>query len=243
MNTMSNGALHTGGYGAAELSGDYPRFMSQSLLLSIALQVALIATFDVFREPERTAVRPDGRPPVSSPGPIRIPVVLTGGVPVRGPVSVRNAAGLKFAIPVPVPVENRDTLSPGITSLFEGTGQDNGDGTAGETTWMGGNTPQWEDIPEPTVFIPFEQAPVVVKRVEANYPPLAVRSGVEGTVTVRVFVSKSGRIRKAIVAASSAEILDDAAVKAASQWVFTPALMNKNPVAVWVSIPFRFRLQ
>jgi hypothetical protein len=27
------------------------------------------------------------------------------------------------------------------------------------------------------------------------------------------------------------------------QWVFTPAIMNNGPVAVWVAIPFKFKLK
>ena len=30
--------------------------------------------------------------------------------------------------------------------------------------------------------------------------------------------------------------------KAAMQWVFTPAMMNNGPVAVWAAVPFRFKL-
>mgnify|MGYP001093111118 CR=1 FL=1 len=30
---------------------------------------------------------------------------------------------------------------------------------------------------------------------------------------------------------------------AAKQWVFTPAMMNAGPVAVWVAMPFRFALR
>jgi outer membrane biosynthesis protein TonB len=32
-------------------------------------------------------------------------------------------------------------------------------------------------------------------------------------------------------------------LEAAQRWTFRPGLMNNRPVAVWVSIPFRFRLQ
>jgi protein TonB len=109
-------------------------------------------------------------------------------------------------------------------------------------TWTGGSVRPEEETTEPSVFTPYEKPPEVVKRVEPNYPVLAVRSGIEGTVTVKVLVSKAGKVRKAIVEAGTAEILNDAAVEAALKWIFTPALMNKGPVAVWVFIPFRFRI-
>jgi outer membrane biosynthesis protein TonB len=37
-------------------------------------------------------------------------------------------------------------------------------------------------------------------------------------------------------------LFNEVAVAAAMQWVFTPAVMNNGPVAVWVSIPFKFKL-
>lgn len=41
----------------------------------------------------------------------------------------------------------------------------------------------------------------------------------------------------------SVPMLNDAAVRAARQWVFTPAFANDQPVAVWVAVPFNFSLQ
>jgi len=37
-------------------------------------------------------------------------------------------------------------------------------------------------------------------------------------------------------------LLNDVALAAARRWVFTPALSNGKPVAVWTAIPFHFRL-
>jgi TonB family protein len=64
----------------------------------------------------------------------------------------------------------------------------------------------------------------------------------EGNVFVKVWVDKEGKVRKAVIQKSDAPIFEEPAKEAAMQWVFTPALMQKGPVSVWVSIPFRFRL-
>ncbi len=37
-------------------------------------------------------------------------------------------------------------------------------------------------------------------------------------------------------------MLNDAALAAARLWVFKPALVNNQPVAVWTAIPFSFGL-
>jgi outer membrane biosynthesis protein TonB len=41
---------------------------------------------------------------------------------------------------------------------------------------------------------------------------------------------------------SDNEIFNENAIKAAMGWVFTPAMMNNGPVAVWAAVPFRFKL-
>ncbi len=64
----------------------------------------------------------------------------------------------------------------------------------------------------------------------------------EGTVYVKILVDKEGKAKKAIVAKSDSEIFNDNAIKAALQWVFTPAMMNNGPVAVWAMVPFHFKL-
>ena len=52
----------------------------------------------------------------------------------------------------------------------------------------------------------------------------------------------SRKVKKAQVARSNADALNDAAIAAALQWVFRPALMNSGPVNVWVCQPFKFSL-
>ena len=61
-------------------------------------------------------------------------------------------------------------------------------------------------------------------------------------VGVKILVDKEGRAKKAVVMKSDAEIFDEPAKAAALQWVFTPAIMNNGPVAVWAAVPFRFKL-
>jgi len=79
--------------------------------------------------------------------------------------------------------------------------------------------------------------------VKPSYPEIARRSGMEGTVWVKILVDKEGNPKKAVVVKSDADIFNEPAIGAALQWKFTPAIMNNGPVAVWVAIPFRFRLQ
>jgi len=45
-----------------------------------------------------------------------------------------------------------------------------------------------------------------------------------------------------LIQKSDAEIFNEPALEAAKQFIFTPAYMNNGPVAVWVSVPFKFKL-
>jgi TonB family protein len=56
-------------------------------------------------------------------------------------------------------------------------------------------------------------------------------------------VTKEGKAKKVEVLKTDSELFNQSAVDAAMHWVFVPAVMNNGPVAVWVSIPFRFQLR
>ena len=44
------------------------------------------------------------------------------------------------------------------------------------------------------------------------------------------------------IGGSRNELFNDEAIEAAMKWLFIPAVMNKGTVAVWATVPFRFRL-
>ncbi len=95
----------------------------------------------------------------------------------------------------------------------------------------------------PPDFVPYDKEPTVVKKVEPEYPPKALKDSLEGNVFLKVLVSISGDVTKAQIIRTDDELFNEAALAAARQWKFTPAILNGKPVAVWVSIPFRFRLR
>jgi periplasmic protein TonB len=102
--------------------------------------------------------------------------------------------------------------------------------------------PPDQDEPSPDIFQPFEKDPVPVVAIAPQYPDVPLRAGLEGNVIVKVLLTKEGKVKKAILVKSDGDLFIQSAIDAAMEWVFTPALMNGKPVAVWVSIPFRFRL-
>ncbi len=99
-----------------------------------------------------------------------------------------------------------------------------------------------DDDPELEAFVPVEKFPMPVKQVKPQYPEIARRAGVEGTVWIKVLVTREGKVKKGVIIKSDVELFNEPAMQAALQWIFTPAMMNSGPVAVWVMVPFRFQL-
>jgi TonB family protein len=88
-----------------------------------------------------------------------------------------------------------------------------------------------------------EELPVCVTRVALDYPALAREADISGRVVTHVLVGADGRVHDVRVDRQhSVLMLDDAAAQAARELVFMPALVNSRPVAVWVAVPFNFRL-
>jgi protein TonB len=102
-----------------------------------------------------------------------------------------------------------------------------------------------ELLPKPDEFVPVEEMPVAVKKVEPQYPELARRAGIEGSVWVKALVDKSGKVRNVIIMKESGANagFEEAAIKAAYGYVYKPAISNGQPVAVWVAYKVNFKIR
>ena len=96
-------------------------------------------------------------------------------------------------------------------------------------------------VPAPGEFVYVDELPERILAVPPAYPDSARDAGVQGLVLVEALVCSSGMIFETRVI-QSIPMLDQAAVTAIRQWLFEPARVNKEPVAVWVAIPIRFTL-
>jgi protein TonB len=86
-----------------------------------------------------------------------------------------------------------------------------------------------------------EEQPRLIKHVTPDYPRAARRSGLEGSVFLKVLVDRNGKVIQASVLRGE-DVFHRPAVDAAYQFVFTPAYQNDKPVKVWMVIPMEFRL-
>jgi iron complex outermembrane recepter protein len=84
------------------------------------------------------------------------------------------------------------------------------------------------------------KAPAVVQRVDAVYPPSALAARLYADVLLTVTVDAEGHVSKVDVAQSGGPELDEAALVAARQWTFVPALREGKPVASRIRVPFHF---
>jgi len=74
------------------------------------------------------------------------------------------------------------------------------------------------------------------------YPPMALAARVEGTVIIEAVISTTGTVQEARVV-TSVPLLDEAALAAVRQWVFTPTLLNGVPVPVIMTVKVEFMLR
>jgi protein TonB len=76
------------------------------------------------------------------------------------------------------------------------------------------------------------------------YPLVARRNGEQGTVILRVRVTREGMPASVdIEKTSRSSHLDDAALEAVRTWRFVPARQDGRPVEAWVLVPVVFKLE
>ncbi len=84
--------------------------------------------------------------------------------------------------------------------------------------------------------------PTKLVHVEPVYPDVARAAKVQGTVIVEARIEADGTVSDAKIL-RSVPLLDQAALDAVRQWVFSPTLLNGVPVPVIMTLTVTFRLE
>jgi protein TonB len=231
-------------YGAPDLKKDYRKYLTIAELLGIVVVGLLLGAYYLgvylAKEDEPIAVVRIMKYSELGPPPSLQSSNVPPAISVAAP-AVRPSIG----IPVPVPdaevspeqtFATQQEMNAATESVGEGAG-------AGGGEVMVEKDIKIEDDGPPPDFVPFEKGPQIVKKTAPVYPEIARKAGLEGTVWVKIWVDKQGKSKKVVIQKSASEIFDQAAIDAAKQMVFTPAMMQNGPVDVWVSIPFHFKLK
>jgi protein TonB len=230
-------------YGAAELKSTYRTLLGLGLGIAVAIHFSVIGLYiavDLITGDEPPAIH------------VRLlryselgPPPSIAGANSPPPIGV-SAPRAKLFAGVPVPVPDVEVSPEQTLATQHEMNQETGPGGEGGGTEGGTGFPEnikiADDESPPADYVAVEKEPVIVKSVEPKYPDMAVRTGLEGKVSVKIWVDKEGKPKEVDVLESDAEIFNEPAVEAARQFVFTPAYMNDGPVSVWVTITLRFAL-
>ena len=87
------------------------------------------------------------------------------------------------------------------------------------------------------------RAPVLVHRVEPDYPEMARKARLEGTSILQAVIGTNGEVENLKVLAPSHSALDASALDAVSRWRYRPATLNGRLVRVYLTVTVRFRLR
>lgn len=207
------------------------------LLIVGMVVVAPIVATDVLPEPRRAidfiVVRPIAPPSIPSPP--------RAGRPRSSKTSDMRAA----PIVVPNAIRPETGLEPDDTrGTVEGASGGIEHGVPGS---MATDLPDPPPPPAPKPKDPLPvggliQRPEKIRDVTPLYPLLALRAGIQGTVILQTVIGEDGRVRNVTVL-RSIPLLDQAAIDAVRQWQFTPPLLNRQPVAVVMTVTVTFTLQ
>jgi protein TonB len=83
--------------------------------------------------------------------------------------------------------------------------------------------------------------PILIHRVDPEYPALAVHSRMEGVVILEAIVDEEGRVESVRVLRSPG-VFDQAALNAVRQWRYSPVLLNGKPEKFILTVVVSFNL-
>jgi protein TonB len=107
-----------------------------------------------------------------------------------------------------------------------------------------GAAPTAPPIRESVPAIPASFNAAYLRNAPPRYPLIARRNGVEGTVRLKVLVTRDGRAAQLELDKSSgSSALDNAALEAVKSWQFVPARRGQDAIESWVLVPVVFRLE
>lgn len=131
-------------------------------------------------------------------------------------------------------------FSKGDIGVVPGPGSSGGGGgTAVSGLGRGSNAP---GLPTQSVILKTNREAKPIQTVRAAYPPLALRMGMEGDVTIRIEVDTEGKVTRAEIMKGAGAGFDEEALKAVKQSRFEPAQKDGQNVPAEFTYIYRFRM-
>jgi periplasmic protein TonB len=89
-----------------------------------------------------------------------------------------------------------------------------------------------------------DRQPERISMVNPVYPYRAKRLGIQGVVTVKFLVDRSGAVRElTIIEADPPDIFNEAVMKTLDKWKFKPGRKDGKDVETWITTSIRFELE
>lgn len=85
--------------------------------------------------------------------------------------------------------------------------------------------------------------PSFLNKIEPVYPASEQRSGSQAYILAEITLDAEGKLLDIKIVKSAGSYFDNAVIDAIRQSTFTPGYIEKQPVAVKVLVPFRFKLK
>ena len=182
------------------------------------------------------AAPPPPPPPPAAPKAAPKPQEVQKVVPVRSvemvqPTSIPEKVPEPLAQPEPPAPSGGEGVAGGVEGgvpggVLGGVVGGTGPGTGEEPLRVGGEV----------------KAPVLVNRVEPNYPEAARKARMEGVVILEAIITASGSVEEVKVLKSVNPLLDASGVRAVQQWRYKPATLNGRAVRVYLTVTVTFNL-
>jgi len=125
-------------------------------------------------------------------------------------------------------------------AVVPGAGVAGGGGTAASGLGRGSGAP---GLPAQAAPLKMNREAKPIQTVRAVYPPMALRSGFESDVILRIEVDAEGKVTKAEITKSGGAGFDQEALKAVKQSRFEPAQRDGQLTPAEFTYIYRFRLQ
>ena len=212
------------------------------LIVATSIVLVPILASDQIPEPASAVkaffVEPLAAPPPPPPPP---PPAARAAIAPRvapKPIVQNNA----FVAPVEVPQEIKP--EEGLDLGVEGgvAGGVEGGVPGGVVGGVVGGLPDAPPPPQQAVRVGGQiKEPKKLKSVSPEYPDIARQARVQGVVILECTISPQGKVTEVKVL-RGIPLLDQAAMEAVRQWVYTPTLLNGVPVPVIMTVTVNFKL-
>jgi periplasmic protein TonB len=234
-------------------TGVFPRKRQRAITLpvSIALHVAVVAGALIV------PILGDRSLPEVSASALRVVFAEPPTIPAPQPPAARVNTNPAIAKPKAPPIQMSGMVAPPTIPEFIPTedpvaggepGGDPNDGVVGG--WgktpagviVGGLPPAAAAVTKVYRISEGVREPRKVRHVAPIYPEVARRIHLQGTVVVECTIDPRGRVVNPTIVQGN-PLLNEAALAAVQQWVYTPTLLSGIPVPVLMQVSVNFMLQ